>query len=117
MFKAWLVIFIFCILGCSTAHKNFPNNSQQAESSYEAESAMNAVVGAVAGNEAGPVDVRQLEKQLRNDKEAQSAVESITGAISDSSIMGKYCPIDGERYSSKFEKCPKHNVLLKNIEE
>ena len=78
---------------------------------------MGKVVGAVTGKEAGQKDLRQLSNEIRHDKEAQSAVESINSVLNGSTAGVKYCPIDGERYSSKFEVCPKHHVPLKTLEE
>ena len=119
MHRWWLIFLVFFICSCSTTgqNKNASNAVGPGESSKEAESAMAAVVGSVTGKEANEQDLKKLGQQIRHDKEAQSAVESITGAMSDPSAAGKYCPVDGERYSSKFEKCPKHGILLKNIEE
>ena len=119
MHRGWvsfLLIFL-CSCGTTAQNKNAPNLRGQEESPKEVGKAMGAVVGAVTGKETSEQDLRKLEHQIRHDKEAQSAVESITGALSDPSSAGKYCPVDGERYSSKFEKCPNHGVLLKNIEE
>lgn len=119
MHRGWVLILIIFVGSCGTAAKNenVSNPQNQAESPQEVGSAMGAVVGSVTGKETSEQDLRKLEQQIRHDNEAQSAVESITGAMSGSAAAGKYCPVDGERYSSKFEKCPKHDVLLKNIEE
>ena len=114
------VLFLIIFLGsCSTIGQNKNTVDPQAprESQKEVGSAMGAVVSSVTGKETSEEDLRKLDQQIRHDKEAQSAVESITGTMSDPAAVGKYCPVDGERYSAKFERCPKHHVLLKNIEE
>lgn len=112
--------FIFMTLllaGCASTKHDARGVVSPSETPQEVESAMGTVVGAVTGTKASEEDLHKLEDQIRHDKEAQSAVESITQGMTDPSAMGKYCPVDGERYSAKFEKCPQHDVLLKNIEE
>ena len=119
MYRGWIFFLIIFIGSCSAIDQNKNIVSPQAprESQKEVGSAMGAVVGSVTGKETSEEDLRKLDQQIRHDKKAQSAVESIAGAMSDPAAAGKYCPVDGERYSAKFEKCPKHDVLLKNIEE
>ena len=110
-----LILIIFTILFLSSCASTTHNTGQ--ESSREAQSAASAVVGAVTGAKTDEKDLRELEAQIRRDPQAQSAVESITQGMTDPSAAGKYCPVDGERYSAKFDMCPKHAVPLKNIEE
>lgn len=116
---AGIVTLIFLMAGCGTTVQSgrTVRPMSEDESPKDVESAMGAVVGSVTGQPVGSKDLRNLGQQVRTDKEAQSAIESITGVVNDPAAMGKYCPVDGERYSGKFEVCPKHNVPLKYIEE
>jgi hypothetical protein len=107
--QRWLFISIILISGCGTTGQKAPSPEDKA--------AMQEVVGSVTGQKTSEADLHKLGQQIRNDKDAQSAVESITGAMNDSASQIKYCPVDGERYSAQFSVCPKHNVPLKNLEE
>ncbi len=54
---------------------------------------------------------------IRADKEAQSAIGAITGAVSGKALSVKYCPATGKRYSPRIETCPVHGVELKNVDD
>jgi hypothetical protein len=110
------IILILFFAGCATANPTASSSSSKV-SSQEAQSAMGEVVGSVTGKKTSEGDLRKLGQQMRHDKEAQSAVDSITGAMTDPSHQIKYCPIDGERYSAQLKVCPKHGVPLKNLDE
>ena len=59
----------------------------------------------------------ELSKNIQKDKQAQSAIESVTGAMISSRTAVHYCPVDGERFSPRVKICPTHNVPLKEVEE
>ena len=111
--------FVMFAAGCGTTGQNGQavRPMSATESPKDVESAMGAVVGSVTGQPVEREDLLKLGEQIRDDKDAQSAVGSITGAVGDAATAGKYCPVDGERYSAQFTECPTHKALLKNIEE
>src|SRR3989338_115477 len=43
--------------------------------------------------------LEELSQNFQKDKQAQSAIESVTEAISSNSAAVHYCPVDGERFS------------------
>ena len=108
------ILVIICVVaGCRT----IPAARSEGETDREAQEALTAVAGAVAGKPLSQEEIRQLEKQLREDKEAQSAVQAITGSMSASTPVVKYCPITGKRYAPHMEFCPEHNVPLKVVDQ
>ncbi len=113
------ILLTFCI-GCSSAlrssSKKSTNESQSQEKKSEVTSAIKSVVQSLSQEEMSPEDLKGLTKQIREDKETQTAVQSISEAMQGGQDFVKYCPIDGQRFHSKFETCPTHNVLLQAIE-
>lgn len=61
--------------------------------------------------------LQELSQNIQKDKEAQSALESVTEAMSSNRIAVYYCPVDGERFSPRVKVCPTHHILLKEVEE
>ncbi len=61
--------------------------------------------------------LKELSQNIQKDKQAQSAIESLTQAISSNSVAVHYCPVDGERFSWRVKVCPTHHVLLKEVEQ
>ena len=61
--------------------------------------------------------LKELSQDIQKDKQAQSAIESVTEAMSSNRIAVHYCPVDGERFSPRVQVCPTHHVLLKEVEE
>ncbi len=62
-------------------------------------------------------DLNTLVRDLRKDKQAQSAVETLTNTLSGRPSDVKYCPVDGQRFSGKIQICPVHTVELKTVED
>lgn len=91
-------------------------DDQDAESTEEIESALGSVVSAISGKDIKKDELRDLGRSIQKDEEARSAAETLTDSLTSRGIV-KYCPIDGERYSSKLSVCPIHNVPLKVLEE
>ena len=104
------VVFIF--FGCATTA---PPEGHK-ETKQDVQSAVEAVATAITGQEMSEEELRELNRQIREDKEAQSAVQSITNTLSDASLSVKYCPVTGKRYSSHLTECPQHHVKLKELE-
>lgn len=86
------------------------------ESSQEVVSAVEAVVGAMSGQDLDSRNLRQVARQVQQDQKAKTAVEAIVNSMS-SGVSVKYCPVDGKRYDAHFEKCPEHGVTLQEIKE
>ena len=61
--------------------------------------------------------LKELSQNIQKDKQAQSAIESVTGAMISNRAAARYCPVDGERFSPRVKVCPTHHVLLKEVEE
>jgi hypothetical protein len=113
-FSASLVVFLTAVLlsGCKTVQ---PAQGQK-ETPTEVQEALSAVAQAVSGKTLDEKDLKALEKQIRDDKQAQSAIEAITGSVGGKAPIVKYCPITGKRYSADMEMCPEHKVPLKVVE-
>lgn len=109
------VILIICsFVGCKSVSSS--RFEKQSDVRKEEQSSLISVAGAISGKELTDEDLKNLGKQLRTSEEAKSAVEIITNSLSGNNKI-KYCPIDGKRYGPNLEKCPDHNVLLKELEE
>lgn len=114
--RHWVVILFICffISSCQTAR---PNIKSQQETSQDVESALKTVAGAVKGSPLTDDDVKKLNKQIRQDKEAQSAVSTITNTMGGQARTIKYCPIDGKRFAATVQTCPDHGVELRWVDE
>ncbi len=101
---------VFFLAGCQTAA---PIKTEE-ETSDDVESALSAVAGALGGKELDQEDLKRLEKQIRTDEDAQSAIQVITESVGGDAQV-KYCPITGKRYAPHLEMCPEHAVLLEIV--
>ena len=110
-----LVIVGIFFTGCQTTHPK--NGTQDAGSMQETLDAVGSVTGALAGKELSESEKRKLLRDLQKDKEAQSAMKSISGALNVKQTGIKYCPIDGKRFSADLDECPEHKVKLKELTE
>jgi len=61
-------------------------------------------------------ELRDLKKQIRTDKEAQTAIQAITESVGGNQTV-KYCPVTGRRYAAHIEICPEHQVKLEIVGE
>ena len=61
--------------------------------------------------------LKELSQNIQKDKQAQSAIESVTGAMISNHIAVRYCPVDGERFSPRVKVCPTHQVPLEEVEK
>ena len=108
----FIVVFLFFAGGCASAPVKTSDESQQ-----EAVSAMEKVLGTVSGEKIDEKRLRELDREMKNDPQAKSAVETIANSVSGQGQVIKYCPVDGERYGPKFEECPVHHVPLKTLSD
>jgi len=70
----------------------------------------------VSGKKLSPEEMKQLERDLMKNPEAQKAIETMGNSWIGAKQI-KYCPVDGERYAPNIELCPTHNVILKTLDE
>ncbi len=110
------IVFIFCLVlfGCQTSK---PLAQSKTESGKDVESALISVAGAVKGAPLTSHDLKKLNQQMREDKDAQSAVSTITQSMSGKFHTIKYCPQDGKRFAGSVKLCPDHNVELRWVDE
>ncbi len=116
LLSIFMGIFLWCG-GCSSTSAVTKNDSSHPTTTQETNSALQAVAGSLKGEPVSKEELRHLSQQMRKDKETQTAVQSVTEAITGKNVSVKYCPVDGKRYSAQLQYCPEHRVLLKNIEE
>jgi hypothetical protein len=106
-----LVLLLFVIVlspGCQTT------KSKSSEADIES---LKSVTESLSGTPLSDESFQELKKQIKNDPEAQTAVESITGAVGGKQAAVKYCPLTGRRYAAKLSACPIHNIELEFVEE
>jgi len=114
---------IFIICGCQTIspninhQENSKDNENIKESNEEIQTALESIIGVISQKDAEQVDLRALGKQLRKDKEAQSAVRVISDSMSGKNLRIKYCPESGRRYDPKIIICPIHEIPLEYVED
>ena len=104
------LIFLFC--GCQTTS----SVQGEGESREDVQEALSAIAGALSGKKLSDKELRDLERQIREDKEAQSAIQSITESVGGQAPVVKYCPVTGRRYAPHMELCPEHGVTLEIVE-
>jgi uncharacterized membrane protein YebE (DUF533 family) len=105
----FFVLLVLILSGCQTT------SQKQKESSEDSENVLSAVAGALSGKVLSKEEVRNLEKQIRTDKEAQSAIQVIADSVGGKALQVKYCPITGKRYAANIEFCPEHHVKLEIV--
>lgn len=106
----WLTILVFLssMAGCATRQKDSARKVNQ-----ENLEDLRTVAGAMAGKAITDDDLKKLNQQLKTDKDAQSAVSTLTNTLSGTKKVIKYCPVCGERFAASVKTCPTHNVELK----
>lgn len=107
----------FLILSCALTVAFFGCQTlpSKNESSEEIIRAVGSMTGALAGKEMSDQEARHLVQNLQKDKEARSAIESISGALDIKQTGIKYCPTDGKRFNSDVINCPEHKVKLTEL--
>ena len=108
---------LFCLLtaGCASTSKNMVKTNDT-ESAQEAFSALTAVTGAVSDRPLSEEELYQAAKAMKDDPEAQSAVEAISSSFDGKKILVKYSPATGKRYSADMEIDPETGVKLLPLE-
>ena len=109
------IFFIVLLLGAYGCQSTSSLKSGQ-ESKDDIETALGSVAAAMSQKQLSDKELKQLAKDLRKDKEAQSAVEAIGQSIQPNQMKIKYCPVGGERYASSLSVCPVHKIELKFVD-
>ncbi len=109
------VFLLLCVIlaGCQSAPGKGAISSK--ESGRDVADAVGQVAGALSGQELTDEQKKKLVSDIRKDKEAQSALRSIAGAMDMKQAAIKYCPVDGKRFSPDHDICPVHKVKLEEL--
>ncbi len=110
-----LISYVFIVLfltGCQTVKPS----QKTAESAGDVQKALTSVAGAISGQDMDKEDLKNLNRQLRSDEKARSAVKTLTDSLGGQPVQIKYCPLTGKRYASTIEFCPEHGVKLEFVE-
>jgi len=105
-----LLIFIICSTGCQTPVVHKPKETQG-----DAVSAITTMTQGLTNQPVSEAQLKNLAKQVAHDPQAQSAIRSINTALSPVHTV-KYCPENGERFSSDLIWCPDKKVKLEWLE-
>ncbi len=107
------IIASLMVVGCQTAPAR--KTSHAKESNKEMLNAVGEVAGVLAGQELTDEQKKKFVRDIQKDKDAQSALRSIAGAMDIKQAAVKYCPVDGKRYSHDLQICPVHKVELQEL--
>ncbi len=108
-----LLIGIIFLTGCQTMAQPKAEN----ESRRDVKEALGTIAEAISGKQLNEKELKDLSKDLRTNKEAQSAIQSITNSMNKKAVIVKYCPITGKRYAPRVIMCPEHHVKLKILKD
>ena len=110
--EIWIVLFLASsFVGCQSATQSATGSGV----SRREMDALKSAAKALSGRDVTDDDIYRLADQLKNNSEERSAVESVTNALTQRSII-YYCPVDGKRFASSVKECPQHHVKLKLLE-
>ena len=108
--KIFILILVVAFSGCQTAP------TTKSETSKEIISAVGTVTTGLTNKKLSEQDLKALAVEVQKDPQAKSAVEAVNTSFKVQDTSVKYCPVDGERFSSRLELCPRHQVKLKPVE-
>jgi len=108
-----VTLMIVLVSGCASTASRVQAPQEPREDVQEA---LSAVAGALRGKPLTKEEIKGLEKQLKTDVEAQTAVQAITQSVGGNQPSVKYCPLDGKRYAPNLLTCPEHNVELEFVD-
>jgi len=112
--KSYFFLVIILVVFCSGCQSVSPPKSQT-ENYEQMQDAIGSIAEAVSGRELSEEEKQNLQKQIRTDPDAQSAIEEIKDSISGRPVQVKYCPVTGRRYASQMLVCPIHEVELREV--
>ena len=107
-----VMILLSCVTGCQTMSRR----RHSLETGGDGRRALVSMTEALAGRALSEEEIRHLEQQIKTDKEAQTAIQSIADAVVGQQARAKYCPAGGEHYAPHLAVCPLHKVPLKTME-
>jgi hypothetical protein len=87
------------------------------ESPEDVAQALRTVATGIKGKPMSDEEFKKLSKQIREDKDTQNALSTVTQSMTSSKVNIKYCPVDGKRFSGTVKMCPDHQVELKWVDE
>ncbi len=113
------VFILFFIYGCTTvsSHNEKTSLRSSSETNKDALSAAQTMANSLSGKNLTDQQIKELSRDIQKNKDTQTAIQSITRAVSSNRVKVHYCPVDGERFSFQVKVCPQHHVLLKEVEE
>jgi len=103
----WLILTVFFFCGCQTIKAK----KGQLEYLDESQDSIGSIAEAITGKPLTEEEKKNLEKQLTEDPEAISAVESIANSVAQPVRM-KYSPVTGKRYAGHLEIDPETGAKL-----
>lgn len=106
------LFIIFSFSGCQTT---LPDQNRTG-TKEDVRGALATVAGALGGKPLDEEGLRDLEKQIRADEGARTAVRAISESVGGKKPAVKYCPVTGRRYAPTLEICPEHGVKLKTVD-
>ena len=112
MRTCFLLSIIIFLSGCQTMQMQ---PKAKTESRKDVEKALGTITEAISGKNLSEKELRNLARDIRTNKEARSAIESITGAVGGKETSIMYCPLTGKRYAPRLTECPEHGVALKEV--
>jgi len=112
----FVLIFVlnFVCLGCQSSQKR--TDIQTQETQQDVSKALKSVGEAISQTQLNDQQLKDLENQVRSDPQAQTAIESVTDALTGHAGMVRYCPVDGKHFSVELIRCPTHGVPLQEVE-
>lgn len=91
-------------------------NAAAEESLEDVSSALTAVTGSVSSRHLSEEELYQAARRMRDDPEAQTAVEAVSSAFDRKDVRVKYSPVTGKRYSADLELDPETGAVLLPVE-
>ncbi|NTV29186.1 MAG: hypothetical protein HGA80_03790 [Candidatus Omnitrophica bacterium] len=111
-----VVILNGMLAGCSSAPRRPIATERTVETGPEQLDAAQKVMGAMAGGrDVTQEDMKRVARDIRSNREAQSAMQKIVGASG--SPVVKYSPVTGKHYSGDLEYDPETGAKLEVIKE
>ncbi len=102
-----ILVVVMLAAGCQRADKR--------DAPADDVSAMTSMTQGLTNQPITEENLKKLARQVGKDPQAQSALKSINTALSAQHTV-KYCPVDGQRFSTDVLECPVHRVQLKWVE-
>jgi len=106
------VLLMVYLCGCQSTSSIKTSN----ETNQDVKEALGSIAEAISGKPLSDEEKQDLEAQIRKDKDAQRAVQSITESMDSTSKRLKYSPATGKRYAPHLTTDPETGVPLEWLE-